>query len=250
MKWSLPAAIVVSGSALAVAWWATGERGPATPAPAGIAALPQGAAVVSTVDLPAAALPTAGGGAASGRLGGSVPVPPGVSPEQWQQILAEHAARPDGPAEVRRLSEYFHFADALQRFRQLRKSASAGPEMATLAQAIDQSLDARVQRLEVNGAEARSIKSAVLEVLQPDAAARQAALSQWKVTAAPVVPQAAEARTRDAEFLRQQAALVAAWSARAPAERDRGALERDLAALKQATYSSTAATPSPPRRTP
>lgn len=254
MKWSLPAAIVLSGSALAAAWLAIGEPDGVAPAAGGGTALPQGTSLVSMGDRSAPALPAAGGVSRPGSPAGGLPVPPGVSSEQWQQIVAEHRGRPDGAAELLRLSDYFQFTDVLQRFRALRKAPSPGPELAALAQSIDQTLDLRVQRLEVSGAEARSIKSAVLEVLQPDAATRQAALRQWQATAAPVGPQAAEARARDAQFLRQQAALVAAWSARAPADRDQRALERDLAALKQATYAAAAgvpaAPPSPPRRTP
>ncbi len=254
MKWSSRLAIVLSGAALVLAWLAMPGPDRLTPvanntdrpAVAGAAALPGGRPAQRPQDATRPEAHVAQGA----RI---LQPPPGVSADQWHQLVAEHAGRADGGAELRRLADYFQFADALQRFRQLRKSPSAGSELTALARSIDQALDARVQQREVNGAEARSIKAAVLEVLQPDESARNAALRQWQAAAAPAVPQVAEARARDAEFLRQQAALVAAWSARAPAERDQRALERDLAALKQATYAgpgAPAATPSAPRRTP
>lgn len=250
----LPGAMLV----LAVLWFA----GRGVPPQAGHVAAPHespgaaGQAVVSMPYVPGAEPAVAGPARVDAPAAGG-PVPPGVTATQWQQLVAEHAGRPDGAVELQRLSEYFHFSAALQQFRQLRKAASSGPELAALAQVLDQGLDARLQRQEVNGAEARAIKAAVLEVQLPDEAARQAALRQWQAAAAPLassVPRVADTRARDAEFLRLQAAAVAAWSARPAAERDPQALEREIAALKQATYSSPAAPAANPapfsRRTP
>lgn len=253
--------IALPGAALVLAGlWLGGPGGPSQAGGVAVPATSPAKAVQAVASLqpalgaaPAAAdslarvdAPTAGG-----------PVPPGVTATQWQQLVAEHAGRPEGAAELQRLSEYFHFSAALQQFRQLRKSAVGGPELTALAQVLDRGLDARLQRQEVNGAEARAIKAAVLEVLQPDEAARQAALRQWQAAAAPLasgMPRVAETRARDAEFLRLQAAAVATWSARPAAERDPQALEREIAALKQATYSSPAAPAAHPatssRRTP
>lgn len=253
--------IALPGAALVLAGLWLGRPGGAPQTGPVVGPAPSPAtAVQAATSLPPA--PGAGPAALAGpaQIGAPAaggPVPPGVTAAQWQQLVAEHAGRPEGAAELQRLSEYFHFSAALQQFRQLRKAASGGPELAALAQLLDQGLDARLQRQEVNGAEARAIKAAVLEVLQPDEASRQAALRQWQSAAAPLasgMPRVAETRARDAEFLRQQAAVVAAWSARPAAERDPQALEREIAALKQATYSSPAAPAANPapssRRTP
>ena len=253
--------VALTGAALVMAGlWLVGPGKPPQAARVAVPATTPATAVQGVESLPP--VPGAAPAAAEGPARVSAPtaggpVPPGVTATQWQQLVAEFAGRPEGAAELQRLSDYFHFSAALQQFRQLRRSASGGPELAALAQVLDQGLDTRLQRQEVNGAEARAIKTALLEVLQPDEAARQAALRQWQAAAAPLassLPRVAETRARDAEFLRLQAAAVAAWSARPVAERDPQALEREIAALKQATYSSPAAPAANPapssRRTP
>jgi hypothetical protein len=158
--------------------------------------------------------------------------PPGVSVAQWQALQAELAGRPE---ELRRVVDYFSFADRLQRFRALRAAGSRA-ELLPLAREIDAGLDERLLERELNAPEARLIKLAVLEVLQPDEAQRQAALSAWEsAVRSRTVPDPAVA-AREAEFQRRQAEIVAAWSARPAAQRDRQALERDLEALRRSSF--------------
>ena len=191
---------------------------------------------------------------AAGRPAQAQPAqPPGIGAEQWQQLVEEMSARPDGAAELSRLAEYFGFADAVQAFRRARVQPGSPAELQALAQLIDAGLDTRLQRREVSGGEARALKTAVLEVLQPDLVTRQALLAQWQSRPAALSPADAATQERDAEFMRQQAAIIAAWSKEPPADRDQRALEARLAALKQATYSTPGretGTPTPERKSP
>jgi hypothetical protein len=157
--------------------------------------------------------------------------PPGVSAEQWQRLRTELAGE---PAELRRLTRYFRYADQLQRFRALR--ASPGAERTALAQALDHGLDDRLQQRELSAAEAWQIKTAVLETLLPDETQRRAALTEWENAVRTATPVDTTVAAREAEFQRRQAEIVAAWSAYPPALRDPRALERDLEALRRSQF--------------
>ena len=161
--------------------------------------------------------------------------PPGISPEHWQRLRAELGSRADGASELARLRAYLEYADALQRFRALKAQPSGSPELVALATTLDAGLAERQRQREMHGAEAYQVKRAVLEILEPDAAAREQRLAAWQAAqATPAVASATHAR--DAEFLRQQQTLIAAWTAQPPSLRDRAQLERDLQALRQRIY--------------
>jgi hypothetical protein len=76
---------------------------------------------------------------------------------------------------------------------------------------------------------------AVLQELLDTDAARQDALARWQA-AQPGVAADNVRRDRESEFLRRQAATVAAWQARPAAQRDPRALERELAVLRQTSF--------------
>jgi hypothetical protein len=157
--------------------------------------------------------------------------PPGVSAEQWRALQQELAGQ---PAELRRLDAYFRYADQMQRFRALPRTPSA--ERLALARALDEGLDERLRQREVSAGEARLVKIAVLEQLLPDETQRLAALARWEQDSAAAMPPASSHLAAEAEHQRRQAALVAAWSARPPAQRDPQALEQALDALRQASF--------------
>lgn len=161
--------------------------------------------------------------------------PPGLSRDQWTALRAETLARADGPAELQRLSAYLGWSDTLRRFREARRGADALAARA-LAERVDQGLEARLRESEISAAEARQIKSAVLEVTQPDEAVRAEQLQQWATaTFTTTTPD-----PRQAAFAQRQSAIVAAWSGLPAAERDRAALERQLDALRRQSFSSAA----------
>lgn len=161
--------------------------------------------------------------------------PPGIAPEHWQRLQAELGSRADGAAELTRLRAYLEYADALKRFQALRAQPGGSPELVALATALDAGLAERQRQRELHGAEAYQVKSAVLEILESDPVVREQRLAAWRAAqAAPTMANTSD--VRDAEFLRQQQTLIAAWTAQPPALRDRAQLERDLQALRQRIY--------------
>jgi len=162
-------------------------------------------------------------------------VPPGISSEQWAALQVQLRGRPDGPAELRRLGDYFAWSDALRRFREARLAGTAAADLRPLAQTLEEGLTERLRRSEVTAAEARRIEVALLEVTQPDRSRRADDLERW--SAAHLAPPAA-IDPRQAEFERRQSELVAAWSAQPAAARDRSALARELEALRQQSFGS------------
>jgi hypothetical protein len=160
--------------------------------------------------------------------------PVGVSAEQWNAVVAALRGRPDRPAELRRLAGYFEWSDALRRFRDARASGASAAELLPLAQALDGGLPERLRQAELSAAEARQVKTAILEVTLADPSMRAQRLQQWAAaTFAPAAPD-----PRQAEFERRQSEIVAAWSARPAASRDSAALTRELDGLRQQTFST------------
>lgn len=230
-------ALVMGGAAVAIvtaafSFWPR-ETAPLAPPPAGAA--PAAAAAVqppaSAVQAVALAPPAAATAA---------PVPPGVTPAQWAALQAELAGR---PAELARLAAYFTFQDAVARFRDSR-TQGATPERVALARTIDAGLDERLAQAELGAGEARLLKMAVLEVLAPSEAERQAALERWQQQPRPEPAGQAARRAAEAAFQRRQAEVVAAWNAQPAAQRDAQALQHQLDALRRSSFA--AATPTHP----
>ncbi|WP_425257735.1 hypothetical protein ACPOLB_19720 [Rubrivivax sp. RP6-9] len=160
--------------------------------------------------------------------------PPGVTPAQWAALRQELSGRPD---ELQRLRAHFTFADQLQRFRATPSTAVA--ERLALAQVLDAGLDERLRLREVGVGEARLIKSAVLELLQPDSVQRAQALRQWEAAMAAALPADTRHASDNAAFQRRQAGLVAAWQTQPAAARDARQLEQQLDALRQAHHGAS-----------
>jgi hypothetical protein len=215
-----------AAATLAIVWlWPAGRSdGPVPLAPA----VP---ALATSPTAPGLSLATAVQVAPGVEVAGDVP--PGISREQWAALQAELRGRPDGPAELHRLADYFAWSDALRRFREARSAGTAAADLRLLAQALDDGLSERLRRSEVTAAEARQIESAVLEAIEPDPSLRADLLERW--TAVHLAPPAA-IDPRQAEFERRQSVIVAAWSAQPAEARDRNALARDLEALRRQTF--------------
>jgi hypothetical protein len=159
-----------------------------------------------------------------------------VGPKQWDALTRELRGRPDGPAELRRLTSYFAWSDTLRRFREARTAGASAADLLPLAQALDDGLPERLRLAELSAAEARQVKSAIFEVTVPDESMRAQRLQQW--AAATFAPTAVD--PRQAEFERRQSEIVAAWSARPAATRDNAALTRELDGLRRQSLSSSA----------
>lgn len=170
---------------------------------------------------------------------GTATQPPyGLSPEQWQQLQQALADHPQRDAEMARIGAYMAYMNTAQRFRELRQHAAGTPpteELQGLARTLESGLQEHLDRGEMTAGEALLLRSATQEVLQPDSALRQQALTLWQQSLA----SAQAARTpdpRETAFAQQQAALVARWSALPAAQRDPRALEAQLESLRQSIF--------------
>lgn len=97
-----------------------------------------------------------------------------------------------------------------------------------LAQSVYDGLPDRLAQREVSAPEARVLAAAVLPVLEPDAARQAQALQSLEQT----LPPAAAPDALQQAFLREQAAVVAAWRATPVGTRDPAALQARLDALR------------------
>lgn len=168
-------------------------------------------------------------------------VPQGLSAEQLQQLRASLAEHPQREAEVARVSAYLQYSAQWQHFVQRRAAGATAEELRPLARTLDQGLAERLSQREVSAGEALHIKTALLEVLAPDTAARQGSLREWRERNSAAMPAAPDPQT--AEFERRQAQIVANWRALPPAQRDTHKLEADLEALRQSSFAAPPAVP-------
>jgi hypothetical protein len=142
----------------------------------------------------------AGAGSAGGTHPGSSvgsalpPVPPSATPttlptpgvpgaltrDDIDELRRDLAGRPDAEAELQRIVAYRDFAAHWAHFVERRDAQASPAELRPMAEALDRQLDQRWRRHEVTAAEAALIKSALLDVLQPDADRRLAELQTWR----------------------------------------------------------------------
>ena len=172
--------------------------------------------------------------------------PAGVSAEQWASLRETLKDHPQRDAEIRRVAEFMDYMNAAQRFQALQASAHGGAELQQLARLLDAGLPTRLQRQEVSLGEARLLKLAITQALEPDASQREVQLAEWRATTAAVLAQVATstaADTRGADYANQQAAVVAAWQALPSNQRDPKRLESQLDALRAAAFASVSNVP-------
>jgi len=180
--------------------------------------------------------PPAPAGPASASTG--TPPPYGLTQAQWLQLQQALADHPQRDAEIARIGAYMEYMNTAERFRQLRRQAAGaapGAELQALARTLEAGLQEHLDRGEMTAGEALLLRSATLEVLEPDSARRQQALAMWQQGMA-AVQAARTPDPRETAFAQQQAALVAKWSALPPAQRDPRALETQLEALRQSIF--------------
>jgi hypothetical protein len=156
-------------------------------------------------------------------------------PTVWAALQSELAGRPD---ELARIADYLGWRDRLQRFM-----LASGVERRSLAASLDAEIDRHLRQRELSAAEALQVKTALLESLIDDPDARHDALSRWQGAAAPANPGAPGDTER--RFAERQAAVVAAWRAQPPAQRNAQELERQLDTLRRGQFDSPTPTPTP-----
>jgi hypothetical protein len=232
--WMLAA--LAAGMVAAGAWWLQGGQPPhaatASPAVARPVQTPAASAAQTASSIEPSTAPFTSSGAAA---------PQGLSAEQLQQLRASLAQHPQREAEVARVSAYLLYSAQWQNFLDRRAAGAAAEELLPLARTLDTGLEQRVLQREVSAGEALLMKNALLEVLAPDTAARQAALRDWRERSSAAVPNAPDPQT--AEFERRQAEIVSQWRALPPNQRDAQRLEADLEALRQSSFATPPTTP-------
>jgi hypothetical protein len=164
------------------------------------------------------------------------PPPSGMSSEQWRDLQAALKDHPDRDAELRRVAQYLAFKSNFELFQAARSQHAGTPELQTLARQLDAELDARLANAELNAAEAVAIKSTLLDELEPDGARRATRLDQWARQHAPAAGGGMDGQ-REARYQKEAAAILAAWQALPPTQRDPHQLEAQLDALRQRIFS-------------
>lgn len=161
---------------------------------------------------------------------------PLLDAQQWSRLQQSLAGHPQADAEAARIIELLAYQRSVQQFRAERQAhaGAATPALAALARRIDEGLDARIARGEVSGPEAQRLKTALLEVLEPDAARRTEALAAWRDAQRAAHPPQTD--PRDAQLQQAQQALVARWRRDAPADAAPDVLVAQLEALRQRIY--------------
>jgi len=167
--------------------------------------------------------------------------PEGMTAEQWQALRDSLKDHPQRDAEIARIADYMAFRARAERYRTLReqKDSSTQAEARQLATGLLDTLPAHVTRGELSAGEARLMQQALLETLLPDGAQREtrdAVERQRLANALPAAPDLAGSKERNARFLHEQSALVAAWQAKPAAQRDPQQLEASIAALRQSIF--------------
>jgi hypothetical protein len=173
---------------------------------------------------------------APGRAEPAAVVPAGLTPDEWQQLREDLANHPQREAELARISQLMLFHKRVQQFRELRSAGTATGPLRALAQAIDAEMHTHLQNNELSAGEARLLKAALLEVLQPDALQRQAALAQWAAGESALVAAQHQDDAREVQYKQKEAELLAAWQARPAAQRDPRELETQLEALRRQVF--------------
>ena len=161
---------------------------------------------------------------------GTDPPPAGMTPAQWHDLQDALKDHPGRVADLRRVAAYMAFKDTLAHFQAAREQAADSAELQALARQLDAGLDGHLAQGDLGLAEVHALKGAVLQVLEPDAARRFERLSQW---AQGLPAQTAEAASpRREQHTQRQAAILEAWQALPPGQRNPRQLEADLESLR------------------
>lgn len=157
----------------------------------------------------------------------------GLTAQQRQQLQDALRDHPDREAELQRVSHYMAYMQTMEQFRQRQAQGAPKAELQALARQLDAGLEQRLQQREMSAAEAHLLKARLLDTLLPDDTQRAAALAQWREQHA---PRPAPPDAREARYRAQESALVAAWQAQPPAQRDLKQLQAQLETLRQSVF--------------
>lgn len=142
-------------------------------------------------------------------------------------------------AEAVRVTNYLNWMSSFEKFQQAQAQGASPRELRSLAKEVDSGIDARIENREMGSAEALHLKSALIEIIEPDPSQRVQMLAQWRAAQANRAIDenvAAEAARADA-FRQEQSKVVLAWNALPPQQRDPQQLESQLQTLRDRIFS-------------
>ena len=159
---------------------------------------------------------------------------------QRETLQLAYIGHPAAAQEVPRAVDRVVFRNRWNRFVALAgvPGADAERERITLAQKLEAGLDTRIERQEIRYSEAVTIKTALLEVLDPAPARRQLALAAWRKNVPAQTTSGGPGRVwtsqeRTEEFERLKAVAVAEWEASPAEERDPEELHQYIQHLRE-----------------
>lgn len=162
------------------------------------------------------------------------PVPAGLGAEQWQQVQAALADHPQRDAELRRIAAFLQLQGRVQAFAEARQRGATRSELAALARPLQAELPRHLALGELSAPEALRLQAALLEVTEPDTAAANQALADWRARHLSRPTGEAPHDPREVAFAQAQQAALATWQA--GGGQDPQALERDLERLRSAHF--------------
>jgi hypothetical protein len=108
------------------------------------------------------------------------PTPPGITPEQWDQLQQAFAGHPQRDAELAKASARLAYDNLMQRYLSRRSQGATVAELTPMARQLDAGLDGRVASGDMGTPDALMLKQALLEDLEPNEARREAMLDEWE----------------------------------------------------------------------
>lgn len=223
------AALGLAGGALA--WWSVSPPAPKAMALAGATAASSPLArPMGMVDTALLVTPTV---TEDGR-------PSDFQPDEWAALREAMSKTANPKAETERVVKYLRFQRGFEQWQALQESANVA-ERHQLAQRLIEQVPDRMRQGELTMGEALMLESALLSDLEPNEDLRRRKLEQAQAMLSAVAPQPdGEQQAREAamqtEYKRREAAILADWQAKSPADRNQARLEEALESARRAVY--------------
>lgn len=165
-----------------------------------------------------------------------------LSAEEWAALQDALRNDPNRDKELPRIVNYLRFQKKFQLWQELRNSPDIAQRQAVAKELLD-GMPERIANRELNGAEARTLLTALMEDIVPDPQERAKRVQEEsKRLVVPPTPEEVAAQAKEAaqqkEYERRAAEITAQWQAMPPAQRDQAWLESQLDAARRAAFGS------------
>jgi hypothetical protein len=229
--WFLASVLVLGVLSGVATWWWLGRAG-------------SGAPVNATTAAASAALPKP-----AVHIDTALLVPPTISPDgrpsdfkedEWAALREAMSKTAKPQAELDRVVKYLRFQKGFEQWQALQESPDVAQRHQLARRLLEQVPD-RLREGEVTMGEALLLESALWSDLEPNEDARRLKLEQAQAQLVTLAPQPdGEQQSHEAalqvEYKRREAAIVADWQAKPPAERNQARLEDALEAARRSVY--------------